>query len=312
MPSPSSTSVRTPSAALITVRGQRTSPTFRCRSGTAGNAPAKPTDRTCTGFTSRMIASVAQRADWLPIPPQISAEFSFSNKRYRRPSCSIARTVQFRTSGAISRSMAAMMAILLGMAVGVSVCFKPLHRPAQSRVHWNRSPAQFTFCFRRTYEHHFSSHAHGVNGCARFLTKQPAGYHLVDNPGREREKIRQLHGWRLQPCDHCQPIQNLFQRKIFAAQNVALARSSFFQRLNVTAGALGSVDQVQSRLDVCRELALEKINDNATGWRRFNITLPNRCRRIHDHNIDSRSSRVDCNLLSHELRTLIVSNHVRK
>ncbi len=116
IPLPDPTSVRTPSAALITVRGSKTYPT--CID--ASSAPANPTEITRAGFTSRITASVARRAASAPIPPHTRVASPFSNSRYRRPPCSRVLTLvltlvlafQLRISGATSRSIAAMMAIL--------------------------------------------------------------------------------------------------------------------------------------------------------------------------------------------------------
>ena len=44
-----------------------------------------------------------------------------------------------------------------------------------------------------------------------------------------------------------QPVQNLLQRKILSAQNVALARSSLLQRLDMAARAFRRIHQVQAR-----------------------------------------------------------------
>ena len=47
-------------------------------------------------------------------------------------------------------------------------------------------------------------------------------------PVAKRKDVRQLHRRRLQSRDRRQRVQNLLQRQILAAQNVALARSSLF------------------------------------------------------------------------------------
>jgi hypothetical protein len=102
-----------------------------------------------------------------------------------------------------------------------------------------------------------------------------------------------------------------FSVKILSAQNVALARSSLLQRLDMAARALGRIHQIQSRLHVRRKFSLEKIHHDASRRSRFDIALANRRRGIHDHYIDSRFRGLDCHLLGHELRTLVVPDHVR-
>jgi len=113
IPSPEPTSVRTPSAALITVRGSKTCPT---RSA-ASSAPANPTEITRAGFTfpNHRLGSAAPRLrlQFRRIRELLSP---FSNSRYRRPPCSrvltLVLTFQLRISGRTSRSIAAMMAVL--------------------------------------------------------------------------------------------------------------------------------------------------------------------------------------------------------
>ena len=146
-PRPDSTSVRTPSAALITALGMSTSPT---RSD-APSAPAKPTEITRAGLTSSITASVARRAGSAPMPPHISAASLLSKRRYRRPECSMVFRFQFRTSGLTSRSIAATIAILgmaLDTASDVAVRLEPLNRPPQRSIDRNHPPAQLPLRFR--------------------------------------------------------------------------------------------------------------------------------------------------------------------
>ena len=80
----------------------------------------------------------------------------------------------------------------------------------------------------------------------------------------------------------------------------------------MAASALGRIHQVQARFHVRRKFPLQEINDDSPSRSRFDIALANWSRRIHNHDIDSRSSRIDCHLLRHELRTLVVPDHVRQ
>src|SRR5208282_5278929 len=258
IPSPEPTSVREPSEVLITVRGSTIFPT--CMDATS--APAKPTEITCAGLTSRITASVARRAASAPIPPHTKAASPFSKRRYRRPPCSIVLNLQPWISGHTSRSSAAMMAIFFS---DITVRAKPLYRPPQGAIDRNRSPSQFPLCFGRSHKHHFASHAHGVNRRARLPAQKPPGHRLVHHPGREREHIGQFQRGRFQTRDRAQPVQNLLQRKILAAQNIALARSSLFERLHMTAGALGRIHQVQTRFHVRREFSLQEIHHDPPG-----------------------------------------------
>ncbi len=78
----------------------------------------------------------------------------------------------------------------------------------------------------------------------------------------------------------------------------------------MTPSALSRVHQVQARLHVRRKFSLQEIQDDSPCRCRLNIALADRRRGIHDHDVDSRSSGRDCYLFRHELRTLVVPDHV--
>ena len=113
-------------------------------------APAKPTESTRTGSTSRITASVARRAASAPIPPHIRAALSDHFQKddsAGRPARSSAPS-SFGPAGRTSRSMAAIIAILVLTCLDIAIRPEPLHRPPQRAIHWNRPPAQLALRFR--------------------------------------------------------------------------------------------------------------------------------------------------------------------
>ena len=76
--------------------------------------------------------------------------------------------------------------------------------------------------------------------------------------------------------------------------------------------ALFHIHQVQTRVDVSGKLPLEKINDNASRGRGFDVALSNRRARVDDHNILSCTSCFDRHLFGHKLGSLVRADHIVK
>src|SRR5438270_9904812 len=72
------------------------------------------------------------------------------------------------------------------------------------------------------------------------------------------------------------------------------------------------VGEVQSSVHVRGKIAVEKIDDDSSSRSRLYIALANRCRWIHYHDRRSRAACGQNGLLSHELRALVVADHVRQ
>src|ERR1017187_307388 len=168
-------------------------------------------------------ASAALRAASAPIPPQTSTKSSFSKKRKRRPPTSFSMTRHSLISGPTSRSSAATMATL-----DISVALEPLHRPPQCPFDRHDLPAQFALRLAGTGKHLFPSHANRVHSGARLAVQHTPGNRLVNYSRGKGEHVGQLHLRRRQPRDLSKLVQNLLQRKILAAQNVALTRLPSF------------------------------------------------------------------------------------
>src|SRR5580658_155858 len=250
---PPSIWTRLPSRASITTAGAKTSPLPRLIS----SAPANPTDSTRAGWYNAITASAARRAASRPIPPQTTTISSRSKKTNLRPSYSRSTRLQPLVSPLTSRSSAATIAIL-----GIPVGPEPLYRPTQCPIRGHRLPAQFSLCLARTGPHLFLSHTHRLDGCARLAPQQSARHRLIHSAGGIGDKVRQLQCGRRQTCNRSQLVQNLLQRQVLAAQNVALAALAFFQRCHVSARAFPNIDQVQSRLHICGKLPLQKVHDD--------------------------------------------------
>src|SRR5208283_3847554 len=297
------TKTRLPSRASITAEGVNKSPTRKDRS----NAPANPTDSTRAGRYNAITASAARRAASTPIPPQTTTDSSCSKNANLRPSCSRSTRRQRLMKAATSRSKAATMAIL-----GISIRLKPLDRPPQRAFHRDCLPSQFAFRFSRTGPHFLLSHANRFDGRAGLAPQQAAGDRLVDRPCQVRHKVRQLDFWRRYTGNRAQLIQNLLQRQVLAAEDVTFAAPAFFEPRDVSEGAFANVYQIQSRLHVGREFALQKIDDDPSRRSWLHIQLAYRRRRIHGNNSHPAAACFQRHFFGHELRALVVPNHIRE
>ncbi len=122
----------------------------------------------------------------------------------------------------------------------VFVISEPVYGAAQGWFYWDYLPAQLTLGFVRAGEHFLFPHTHGVNGGARFAMQQASGDCFVNHTSCECEGIGQFYFRRRQAGDFAKLVENLLQRQIFSAENIAFARLPFFERGNVPAGAWDS------------------------------------------------------------------------
>src|SRR5467141_430965 len=156
------------------------------------------------------------------MPPQTMTAFSFSKNRNLCPSCSRSVRRQLLIRGLTSRSNAATIATLR-----ITIDPEPLRRSSQRGFHGNDLPAQFALGFVGASKHFLRSHADGVNRGARLTTAQAASYYFIRYARCIGEYIGQFQYWRRQPGDLCQLIENLFQRQVLAAEDIAFAALSF-------------------------------------------------------------------------------------
>ena len=66
------------------------------------------------------------------------------------------------------------------------------------------------------------------------------------------------------------------------AKDVAFANAPFFRRENVADRHVADVDPVQSRVEIRRQFAIQKIHNDLAGRRRFHIVRPDGCGGIDD------------------------------
>ena len=78
------------------------------------------------------------------------------------------------------------------------------------------------------------------------------------------------------------------------------------------ARALAHVHQVQASLHIGGKLALQKIQHDTSRGRRLHILLADRSRWIHRHHMHPATPSLQRNLFRHELRSLVVANHIRQ
>src|SRR2546426_4666493 len=284
-----------------------------------------------------MMASAARRAASGPIPPHTSTRLSFSKNLNERPPYSLRLADQSLTSGQTSLSRAATIAILveLGNLVMVSLISysregarpqhelylritvrpKPFHRTAQRTVHRDHFPAQFPLRLGGRDEHFLPAHLHGLNVCARFAAKDPPRDDLIYHARRQSDRIRHPHLGRWQAGDFRQLIENLFQRQVLPAEDVALAASAFLQRGHMSAGTLGYIYQIQTGIHVCRKLLFQEVHNDATRRGGLDVLLADGSRGIHHDHIHSVRTGalfacIQGDLLRHELGAFVVANHV--
>ena len=115
---------------------------------------------------------------------------------------------------------------------------------------------------------------------------------------------------RWQPGDGGEFVQNLLQRKILTAQNVALAAFSLLQCRHMASSAFGYVHQIQARVHIGRKFLLQKIDHNSSRRRGLDVALAYRSRRIYHDHIHSRFAGLDRDFFRHKFRTLVGPDHI--
>ncbi len=80
---------------------------------------------------------------------------------------------------------------------------------------------------------------------------------------------------RRQTRDSGHAIEDLFEREIFAAKDVALTRDAAIERDQMHAGDFGDVDKVKAGIDVGRKFFIEEVDDDAASGCGFGV-VPNR------------------------------------
>ncbi len=133
------------------------------------------------------------------------------------------------------------------------------------------------------------------------LPTQLAGNGLVEEREGHGDGVRDLHGRRRQPRNGGHAIEYLFEREVFAAEDVAFARSAAIKRDHVHAGDLGDIDKVEAGIDVGRKFLVQEVDDDATGRRGLRVTRTDRSRGVEDHHMLASTGGFDGFLLAEEL-----------
>src|SRR6185369_8434670 len=125
----------------------------------------------------------------------------------------------------------------------------------------------------------------------RTASKDAAGDQLVHNSGCECKDVGHADSWRGQAGDNRELVEDLFQRQILAAKDVALAAAALLQSSDVAQGALAHVNEIEPGIDVGRKFLLQEIDDDAAGGSGLDVTLADRsCGIDDDHVLSSAGS----------------------
>ena len=101
--------------------------------------------------------------------------------------------------------------------------------------------------------------------------------------GAVRHGVRQPDRGRLSAGDSRELLQNLRQRQILRAQDVALARHAALAGQPVALGRIADVHHVEPGIDEGRHVAIQEIEHDLAGGRRLHIVIADRRGRVHDH-----------------------------
>src|SRR5215471_6417466 len=138
---------------------------------------------------------------------------------------------------------------------------KPLHGARQRLLGRTRLESQFAARLLVSHPHFLLRHTHRIQRHARRLARDA-------RPGRTasaraiRHRVRQPQRRRLSACDPCQLLQNLGQRQILAAQNVALPNAPPLACQQVPRRGIAHVHYVQPGVDECRHVAVQEVQDD--------------------------------------------------
>src|ERR1019366_2925884 len=133
-----------------------------------------------------------------------------------------AKAAPFQNRDAITISAAS-----LGIGIGP----EPLYRTSQGIVGGHGLPSQFALGFVGAGPHLYPSPANGFDCGARLPAQQAARNCLIDQARHIGNKVWELHFGRRQTRNRAEFIQNLFQREVLAAEDIALAAPAFFENL---------------------------------------------------------------------------------
>jgi CBS domain-containing protein len=106
--------------------------------------------------------------------------------------------------------------------------------------------------------------------------------------------------------------ENLFERQVLAAQNIALSRAPPVIREEMARGDIIDVHDVEPRIDVGRHAAGGGVEHHLTGGRRLHIAWTYGRRGIDDDHRLTRARRLERRLLGKELGALVMTDHRRE
>src|SRR5882757_9537249 len=109
---------------------------------------------------------------------------------------------------------------------------------------------------------------HAFDGDLRLAEREPRKYG-VGICRRERQAVRNLHGWCAQASDFGEGVENLLEREIFSAQQVALTHFTLFGNQQMARGTLFHANKIQPGLDVAGHLAIQEVDDAFSRWSRL-------------------------------------------
>ena len=75
----------------------------------------------------------------------------------------------------------------------------------------------------------------------------------------------------------------LAERRVLAAENVALADAALFHGREVAGGDVVDVDEIEAGVDIAGHPAAGGLHDHAAGGRRLDVARADRRRGVHDH-----------------------------
>src|SRR6185295_1097868 len=225
-------------------------------------------------------------------------------------SSSVTPSIASRLRSASSRPSAATTKIGNVAELGVAIFSKPTDRAFKRAFDRILRESQFADGLRRIEPHLVTRHPHAFKRHVGFAASDVDRPDVLEPRVSLGHPVRNLHRRGSHISHACEHIEDLFERDVAAAEDVAFADSALLCGKYMAFGAIAHIDQVHPGVDVAEHLASEKIDDDLAGRRRLDIEFPDRSAWIDNYNRQSTGGPTSHFFFSEKLAAFVVANHI--
>ena len=184
----------------------------------------------------------------------------------------------------------------IGSAFYTAIFSEPVNGVTEGLFGRGLGQAQFTDGLGRVEKHFVGGHANaGEWGFGWFVRDCGDGLIYICREEGKAVGDPEFRSWNAS--DFLEKGEGLFHGEVAlgVAENVALADAAFFRGKNVADGDIVDVDPIEAGVEVGGHFAIEKINDDLTGGRGFDIARADGRGGIDDDDGDALSRKFERN-----------------